>query len=132
MRIVLIGTVACLTAGAFFGAERLMSSNAEVAALEQKAAVKAMVDAQLSQSNEGLLTQIAALKETEASSAAQIATLTTTVDTLTAKRDELALQLFSAQDEAAASLDRVAEIEADLLEKAGLYDEEIAEKKSRT
>ena len=131
MRIVLIGTVACLTAGTFFGAERLISSNAEGVALEQAAATQAAIDAQLKQSNAGFAAEIAALKEAGASSATQISTLTSSVETLTAKRDELALQLFSAQDEATSSTARAAEITAkfqSMAAKASLQNAEISKK----
>lgn len=131
MRTVLIGAVACLTAATFFGAERLTSSNASVVALEQQATTEAAVKAQLKQSTASYVNEIASLKEASASSVAQIASLQGTVETLTAKRDELALQLITAEDEAASHRERTADVEAmynDVVEMFDLQEAELLEK----
>ena len=131
MRTVIIAATACLTAGTFFGAERLISSNAEAVALEQQTATQATIESRLKQSNAGFAAEIAALKDASASSTEQVGALTSMVETLTAKRNELAVELITAQDDAKASLEKVAEVTAmydGLVEKVSEQDAAIAER----
>lgn len=135
MRALLIGAIACLTAGSFYGAERLTTSQADVVAREQEAITQAAIEARLTEAQASTAQEIVSLKEAEASAVAQIGSLTGTLSSLTTERDVLAASIAAVKDEAQATLADVrsaaAKAEAaraEMAEKIALLETEITGK----
>ncbi len=120
MRKLLIGVTVCLTAGTFVAAERLNSSTANIAALEQQAAVQSSLDAQRKDIEGTFAAELASLNAAKSAATTQVNTLSASLETLTTERDELATLLDTAQQEKAANAQMLGDLEA---AKASLMEE---------
>lgn len=112
MRKILVCTAVFFTAATFVAAEKLTSSTEQALALEMQEANEAALDEQIRKVSSGFSAEIAALKDEKESAQAQIASLTGTVEELTAARDDLTRQIGVEQGVADAIRETLAGLEA--------------------
>lgn len=126
MRTLLIGTGLCLTAGTFFAAERFSSSAELATALEFQAAAQATVEEKIKQSSAKFVAEIASLESEKEKAEAEVASMTTALEDLTASRNDLASQIITAQKATKSIGEALTNLEATNLELVGEIEEKDA------
>ncbi len=131
MRALLVGTGACLTLAAFVAAERLHSTMADAAAVEQKATVQAALDDYLAQSTATFEAETAAIRDAAETAQKRTAMLTVAIQKLTSERDSLAAEMTELQSNADSAAQQLASFDAiasGMAQKVELQQASLAEK----
>lgn len=111
MRTLLVCTGLCLTAGTFFAAERLTSSNDAKVALQQQSLTEAALAEHKAHFAAEVAEEMAALEGSKAKAEERVALLTRSLEDITSERDALQGEITTAEAEAEAIRTKLTELE---------------------